>query len=105
MSADGIGFWPIVSVSADNQDSTIGRPLAPPRMLIVGQLRANLLTVKNQVKKTTFFSYFAVLEHSIWLTLMRQVATVDAVPIVNLATWSVVALPVSTYTKKKTLLW
>ena len=27
MSADSIGFWPIVSVSADSQDSTIGRPL------------------------------------------------------------------------------
>ena len=35
---DGIGFWPIVSVSADNQDLTIGRPLAPPKMLIVGPL-------------------------------------------------------------------
>ena len=103
MSADGIGFWPIVSVSADNQDSTIGRPLAPPRMLIVGPLRANLLSVKKQAKKQVFFSYFEVLEHSIWLTLMRQVATVDAVPIVNLATWSVVALPVSTYTKKTSL--
>ena len=51
---DGIGFWPIVSVSADNQDLTIGRPLAPPKMLIVGPLRANLLTVKNQVKKQLF---------------------------------------------------
>ena len=26
-SADSIGFWPIVSVSADSQNSTIGRPL------------------------------------------------------------------------------
>ena len=28
-SADSIGFWPIVSVSADSQNSTIGRPLSP----------------------------------------------------------------------------
>jgi len=27
-SADSIGFWPIVSVSADSQNSTIGRPLS-----------------------------------------------------------------------------
>ena len=26
-SADSIGFWPIVLVSADSQNSTIGRPL------------------------------------------------------------------------------
>ena len=51
---DGIGFWPIVSVSANNQDLTIGRPLAPPKMLIVGPLRANFLSVKKQVKKQVF---------------------------------------------------
>ena len=51
---DGIGFWPIVSVSADIQALTVGRPLAPPEMLIVGALGANLLKVKNQVKKQLF---------------------------------------------------
>ena len=53
--------------------------------------------LENVAKNETFWvickhctsqivSYFEVLEHSIWLTLMRQVATVDVVPIVNLAT-------------------
>ena len=30
---DSIGFWPIVSVSADSQISTIGRPLVQARIM------------------------------------------------------------------------
>ena len=33
-SADSIGFWPIVSVSADSQNSTIGRPLETQSKLV-----------------------------------------------------------------------
>ena len=39
-SADSIGFWPIVSVSADSQNSTIGRPLQkvlPERSILIGK--------------------------------------------------------------------
>ena len=61
------------------------------------------IQVHNQNQSDLFSyidSYFDLLKHSIWAILMRQVATVEAAPIVKVSTWSVVFRPVSMYTKK-----
>ena len=43
LDTDSIGFWPIVSVSADSQISTIGRPLVQARIMHPSNIVSTLL--------------------------------------------------------------
>ena len=59
-SADSIGFWPIVSVSADSQNSTIGRPLDCNHQTFGG------LIIKTRAKRVSHQILANFLEETNW---------------------------------------